>query len=79
MVAARCELLDAAMLDAVEAGMQLILLAAGWDTRAYRLLHGRAVEVFEVDAPATQAVTRAAFDFVGREQLVSRSPRPGPS
>jgi methyltransferase (TIGR00027 family) len=62
MVAARCEFLDQAMLKDLAEGDQVVILGAGWDTRAYGLLKDRGVRVFEVDAPATQAVKRAAID-----------------
>jgi methyltransferase (TIGR00027 family) len=62
MMGARCEFLDQAMLDKISAGDQVVILGAGWDTRAYGLLKGRGVTVFEVDAPATQAQKRAAVE-----------------
>lgn len=37
---------------------QLVLLGAGFDTRAYRLPKERRVRAFEVDAPKTQAIKR---------------------
>jgi methyltransferase (TIGR00027 family) len=61
MVGARCEFLDKALRDHVGTGDQVVILGAGWDTRAYGLLAGRGVSIFEVDAPATQAVKRAAL------------------
>ena len=65
MIGARCELFDQAMLDHVTAGDQVVILGAGWDTRAYGLLKGRNLTIFEVDAPATQAVKRAAIEETG--------------
>lgn len=65
MMGARCEFLDHAMLDGLAEGDQVVILGAGWDTRAYGLLKNRGVTVFEVDAPATQAVKRAAIDKAG--------------
>jgi methyltransferase (TIGR00027 family) len=65
MVGARCEFLDQALLDRVSAGDQVVILGAGWDTRAYGLLKGQAVMIFEVDAPATQAVKLAAIEKTG--------------
>jgi methyltransferase (TIGR00027 family) len=65
MVGARCEFLDKAMLDYVSEGDQVVILGAGWDTRAYGLLKGQEVMIFEVDAPATQAVKLAAIDKTG--------------
>jgi methyltransferase (TIGR00027 family) len=64
-VGARCEFLDAAMLDYVCPGCQVVILGAGWDTRAYGLLSDRDVTIFEVDAPATQAVKRSALESTG--------------
>jgi methyltransferase (TIGR00027 family) len=65
MVGARCEFLDKAMIDHVSTGDQVVILGAGWDTRAYGLLKGQNVMIFEVDAPATQAVKLAAIDKAG--------------
>ena len=45
---------------------QCVLLGAGFDTRAHRLLALTGCRVFEVDHPATQAVKRAVV-----ERLVS--------
>ncbi|MCP5057917.1 MAG: class I SAM-dependent methyltransferase [bacterium] len=64
-VAARCEFLDHALLTQAADGTQVVILGAGWDTRAYGLLAGRNVDLFEVDAPATQAVKRAAIEKAG--------------
>lgn len=65
MIGARCEFLDKAMLDHVSAGDQVVILGAGWDTRAYGLLKGKEVTVFEVDARATQAVKISAMEKTG--------------
>jgi methyltransferase (TIGR00027 family) len=65
MMGARCEFFDHAMLDHLTAGDQVVILGAGWDTRAYGLLEGRNVTIFEVDAPATQAVKHAALETTG--------------
>lgn len=62
LIGARCEFLDQAMLDHISAGDQVVILGAGWDTRAYGLLKDKKVAIFEVDAPATQAVKRSAID-----------------
>jgi methyltransferase (TIGR00027 family) len=64
-VAARCEFFDQALLSHASVGAQVVILGAGWDTRAYGLLAGRSVDLFEVDAPATQAVKRAAIEKTG--------------
>jgi methyltransferase (TIGR00027 family) len=65
MVGARCEFLDEAILDHAPGSAQVVILGAGWDTRAYGLLERRDATLFEVDAPATQAVKRAAIDKTG--------------
>ena len=65
MIGARCEFLDKAMSDYVSEGDQVVILGAGWDTRAYGLLKGQNAMVFEVDAPATQAVKLAAIEKTG--------------
>lgn len=39
-------------LDKVE---QIVILGAGWDTRAYSLAQNESIRVFEVDTPETQA------------------------
>lgn len=65
MIGARCEFLDKAMLDHISAGDQVVILGAGWDTRAYGLLKSQEVMIFEVDAPATQAVKLAAIEKTG--------------
>ena len=58
---ARCKFIDDVVLAEVDAGLdELVLLGAGFDSRAYRLadrLGG--VRVLEVDHPATQASKRA--------------------
>lgn len=56
----RTRLIDELVSASLEAGAeQLVLLGAGYDTRASRLQAARAVAVFEVDHPATQARKRA--------------------
>ena len=40
---------------------QIVVLGAGFDTRAYRLPEAAGVPVFEVDHPVTQAAKRAAL------------------
>lgn len=55
---ARTRLIDE-LVDEVGAG-QVVLLGAGYDSRAYRLPGMRAARVFEVDHPATQATKRRA-------------------
>ncbi len=54
------------VLDGLDAGVaQIVILGAGFDSRAHRLgaLAGRTV--FEVDHPATQAAKRAVVDRIG--------------
>jgi methyltransferase (TIGR00027 family) len=52
----RTKFIDERLADAIRGGAtQLVILGAGWDTRAYRLadlLQG--VRIFEIDQPATQ-------------------------
>ena len=54
------DLLDAALADGVR---QVVLLGAGYDSRAFRIAGMRSATVFEVDHPATQALKRR---LVGR-------------
>ena len=58
-VAARTRLIDdtLATLDDEQLG-QLVVLGAGFDTRAYRIPRLRSIPVFEVDHPDTQAAKR---------------------
>jgi methyltransferase (TIGR00027 family) len=65
LIGARCEFLDKAIFDRVSAGDQVVILGAGWDTRAYGLLRGKEVKIFEVDTPATQAVKLSAIEKTG--------------
>lgn len=44
---------------------QLVILGAGFDTRAYRLPTGLTVRAFEVDTPKTQAVKRELLSRAG--------------
>ncbi|HTV21583.1 MAG TPA: SAM-dependent methyltransferase [Polyangiaceae bacterium] len=57
-VAARTSFFDAALAPHFDAGDQLVVLGAGFDTRAYRLPSASPVQCFEVDTPETQAVKR---------------------
>ena len=55
-IAMRTRFAEDALAEAVRHGTsQLVVLGAGLDTFAYRSPHGRALRVFEVDYPATQA------------------------
>ena len=61
-VVARTQLIDdtiAASLGGIE---QLVILGAGFDSRAYRLAALRRLAVFEVDHPDTQATKRRVLD-----------------
>jgi methyltransferase (TIGR00027 family) len=56
---ARTKVLDEAVEAALSAGTeQLVILGAGYDSRAYRLAGAGRVQVFEVDHPDTQVVKR---------------------
>jgi methyltransferase (TIGR00027 family) len=62
-VVARTRLIDEMVLEALGAGIeQVVLLGAGFDSRAYRLAPLRGVDVFEVDHPDTQAAKRRALE-----------------
>lgn len=55
----RVAVIDAALVEAIEHGCrQVVLLGAGFDTRAHRLDALTGLKVFEVDHPATQADKR---------------------
>ncbi|MGB7718324.1 MAG: class I SAM-dependent methyltransferase [Bryobacteraceae bacterium] len=55
------------MTRALETCRQLVLLGAGFDTRAYRLPAAQRVNTFELDHPGTSAAKQAAL----REKLGS--------
>jgi len=58
-VAVRTRYFDDALAAALAAGIeQVVILGAGFDSRAHRLAAMRRVPVFEVDHPATQALKR---------------------
>jgi methyltransferase (TIGR00027 family) len=62
----RTRLIDTMVHDALDDGVvQLVLLGAGYDSRAYRLPLAREVTVFEVDHPSTQAAKRARLSAAG--------------
>ncbi len=65
IMGARCEFLDQALLDGVAEGDQVVILGAGWDTRAYGLLKNTEIPIFEVDAPRTQAAKLSAIHKTG--------------
>jgi methyltransferase (TIGR00027 family) len=55
----RTRLIDDLFREAIHAGArQLVLLGAGFDSRAYRLQETRGIPTFEVDHPATQRAKR---------------------
>jgi methyltransferase (TIGR00027 family) len=59
----RTRAIDDAVREALVGGCsQLVLLGAGYDTRAYRLPEAADVETFEVDHPVTQAAKRAVLE-----------------
>jgi methyltransferase (TIGR00027 family) len=65
----RTRLIDDLVREAIHAGaQQLVLLGAGFDSRAYRLEGAKCIRTFEVDHPATQRVKR--------ERLRSRIKQP---
>ena len=54
-IATRCRYMDEYLLDGLARGIQqVVILGAGLDSRAYRLVQMRSVRVFEVDQAATQ-------------------------
>jgi methyltransferase (TIGR00027 family) len=62
---ARTAFFDDAVAGHLDGIRQLVILGAGFDTRAYRLPAGASVRSFEVDAPKTQAVKREALQKAG--------------
>ncbi len=70
LVGHRTEFLDDLLTEAVDpAGQtpvrQVVILGAGWDTRAWGMLSGADVRIFEVDMAPTQRVKRAAIEAAG--------------
>jgi methyltransferase (TIGR00027 family) len=62
----RTRVLDDAVRDFVAAGgRQLVLLGAGYDTRALRMPELAGAQVFEVDHPATQRHKREVLERIG--------------
>jgi methyltransferase (TIGR00027 family) len=60
---ARTRFIDDALLSAVaEGARQVVILGAGYDSRAYRLPDLRHLHVFEVDHPDTQAIKRRVIE-----------------
>jgi methyltransferase (TIGR00027 family) len=60
-VVARTRLIDQVVLRELGGIGQVLILGAGFDTRAYRLPGMAGVRVFELDHPATQAAKRSAL------------------
>ncbi len=60
-VVARTRLIDQVVLREVGEARQVLILGAGFDTRAFRLPGMDRVRVFELDHPATQAAKRRAL------------------
>jgi methyltransferase (TIGR00027 family) len=58
---ARTKWIDDEVTRALETSTQLVLLGAGFDTRAYRLPAAQRVKTFEIDHPATSAAKQAAL------------------
>jgi methyltransferase (TIGR00027 family) len=63
--AARTSFFDAALERHLPDIAQLVILGAGFDTRAFRLPDGAKLRCFEVDMPKTQAVKRRALEKAG--------------
>lgn len=61
MVAVRTEFFDRVMSESIKENSQVVIMGAGWDTRAYGLLANRKLKIFEVDEPATQQVKLQAL------------------
>ena len=79
---ARTKVLDDALVAAIARGVeQVVILGAGYDSRAYRLPGAGRLRVFEVDHPDTQTVKRRVLAGVlgrlpGHVQLRPRRLRP---
>jgi methyltransferase (TIGR00027 family) len=58
---ARTKWIDDEVTRALETSRQLVLLGAGFDTRAYRLPAAQRVDTFEIDQPETSAAKQAAL------------------
>ena len=76
MIGLRTVAIDAAVRDAIAGGAtQLVILGAGYDGRAWRMLELSGARVFEVDHPATQGDKRAHLSElpspIGDVRLVS--------
>ncbi|MCG8346955.1 MAG: SAM-dependent methyltransferase [Chloroflexales bacterium] len=65
MVNHRTAFFDKALLDHLDKVKQVVILGAGWDTRAYNMLKEDRVRVFEVDTAKTQRVKQTALQQAG--------------
>jgi methyltransferase (TIGR00027 family) len=71
--AARTKYFDEYFADAVAAGVrQVVIVAAGLDSRAYRLAWPDGTVIFEIDQPKVLAFKRAAMTDVGDEPRADR-------
>jgi len=61
----RAEFFDEILLNALERVQQVVILGAGWDSRAYEQLRHWHHPIFEVDAPPTQRAKIEALDKAG--------------
>jgi methyltransferase (TIGR00027 family) len=62
---ARTAFFDSVVQRHLTGSHQLVILGAGFDTRAFRLPHDAGLRVFEVDVPKTQAMKRDVLERVG--------------
>ena len=69
---ARQTFLDAVVERYIADLPQLVILGAGFDTRAFRLPKEGRVRVFEVDAPETQAIKCKTLEKVDIDSSTSR-------
>jgi hypothetical protein len=62
----RTRMIDDLVREAIRAGaQQMVLLGAGFDSRAYRLEEAKTIPAFEVDHPATQRVKTRTAEYRG--------------
>jgi methyltransferase (TIGR00027 family) len=62
---ARTRFIDDVVSARADTASQMVILGAGFDTRAHRLAAAGALTTFEVDHPATQARKRAVLERLG--------------
>ena len=67
MMALRNQFYDQVLREVAANVDQVVILGAGWDTRAYEELNNGDVHIFEVDTPATQLAKIAALQKAGIE------------